>query len=147
MQHPYLNSGLPLSSTQMQPTPQQLDVPPTTVNSHFQNSQPPFPNQPLLNMNGTSPYQQNQYRRGPSQYNRPPGNQPPSPTDYPSKSHYPNLPGPSSIPGNHLNGPNSYPGQQPVPQSRIDPDMIPDVVCKLFFLEIKSIILFIITSI
>jgi hypothetical protein len=45
------------------------------------------------------------------------------------------------MPGSQLNGPSSYPGQppssgpvqQPFAQSRIDPDMVPNVVC-IFFL-------------
>jgi hypothetical protein len=159
VQHPYLNSGVPPSSTQIQSTsitPQQFDVPPTIAHSNFQNLQPTLPNQFLPNMNDASPYQRSQYPGGQSTYNGlpssfPAGNQPPLSTDYPSQSYRPNLPGPPSMPGNQLNGPNSYPGQppsnglvqKPFPQSRIDPDMVPNVVRKLF-LEIQNIVLFII---
>ncbi len=143
-QHPYLNSGLPPSSS----PPQQLDVPTKMANPQFQNlPPPPPPNQPLSHMNGVSPYQHSKYPRGQSPYNSPPpsfppDNQPPLSTGYPSQPHYPNLSGQPSLPGNQLNRPSSYPGQppssgpvqQPFPQSRIDSDMIPNVVRRFFFI-------------
>jgi len=86
-------------------------------------------------MNGAHPYL---YARGPSPYNGLPSSFPPTNRLSPSVS------------GKPLNGPNPYPGQpplsgpvqQPVPQSRIDPDMIPNVVRKSYR-EIKNIISFI----
>jgi hypothetical protein len=142
-QHPYLNSGLPTLSTPSQ----QFDVPPKMVNPPFPNSlpPPPPPSQPLSHINGASPYQRSKYPRTQSPYNSPPSsfpsdNQPPLPTGYPSQPHYSNLSGSPSLPGNQLNAPSSYPGQpissgpvqQPFPQSRIDPDMIPNVVRQFF---------------
>ncbi len=147
VQHPYFNSGLPLSSNSMQRTSnglKQFDVPPTKANPQFPNSQPPVPNQTLSSVNGASPYQ-----HPPDQppYNGLPNNPSPRLIGYPSPSHYPNLSGLSSMPGNQLNRPNSYPGQltssgpvpQPLPQPRIDSDMLPNVV-RIFFLKKHSFV-------
>jgi hypothetical protein len=145
MQQAYSNQGPPPStSTQMRPapiTPNQFGPPPTMSPPQFQQQQqqqqPPFPNQP--------PYQQAQYPGGQPPYNVPPGNQsPPTATSgypqQPMSPHYPNQPnfsGPPTMPGSQLNGPGAYPGQppssgpvqQPYQPQRIDPDMVPNVVC------------------
>lgn len=126
--------------------------------------------QPNQYPNGlSSSYQPNSYPNGPPSSHQPnpypngpppsfpTGIQPPPSTAYPSQPHYPNPAGPPSIPGNRLNGPNPYPGQppssgpvqQPIVQTRIDPDMIPNVVRKVFlsFFYLKNIISFILRSI
>jgi hypothetical protein len=148
VQHPYLNSGLPPPSTQMQynsVTPNQYNVPPPIDNPPFQNLQPSLPNYPPLNMNGAPSFKQGQYPSSQPPYNGPPGNQPPPMTGYPPQPQYSNMAGPSAMPNNQLNGPNSYSGQpptsgplspqQPFAQSRIDPDVIPNVVRIYFFLK------------
>ncbi|CAF3349507.1 unnamed protein product [Rotaria sp. Silwood1] len=146
VQHPYLNSGLPPSSTQMQSTSVTsipYSAPPTIANTQFQNLTHPPPNQSPSNMSGAPSYQPNQYPHGQPSYNGPPPSFPPNnrpsppPTiGYPPQSHYPNLSGPPTMLGSQLNAPNTYPGQppssgpaqQPMPQSRIDPNMVPNVI-------------------
>lgn len=75
--------------------------------AHFPNNtlQPPITNQPLANMNNLQPYQ---------------------------PSHYPNLSGPSASSDQQMNGHQIQPNQKPRPQSRIDPEMIPNVVRSSF---------------
>ncbi|CAF0839748.1 unnamed protein product [Adineta steineri] len=135
--HPYPNSGLPSSNNFGPPT--------TGTNPHLQGSQPP-PHNPLpSNMNGAPSYTPSPYPNGP-------------PSSFPSGVHpppyYPNMPGPPSMPGSQPNGISSYPGQPPsmpgsqpngissypgqppssgpgqqsFPQSRIDADMVPNVI-------------------
>ena len=144
MNHSSLNSGLPPSSTQIQSisnTSNQFDASLTTSNSQLANSQPPLSNQSLSHINGTSSYPQTQYSHAELPYNGPPVNRPSLPKGYPTKSHYPNIPVSSSVPNNQLNGLNSYPVQppshgpiqQPFAQSRIDPDMLPNVVRNYFY--------------
>ncbi|CAF0886553.1 unnamed protein product [Rotaria sordida] len=149
VQHPYLNSGLPLSSTQMQSTSvtsNQFNVPPTIANPQFQNLTPPLPNQSSSHMGGAPSYNSSQYSNMQPLYNGPPSsfpsnNQPlpppPPPTvGYSPQPHYSNLSGPPTMPSSQLNGPNSYPGQppssgpaqQPMPQARIDQNMVPNVI-------------------
>lgn len=124
--------------------------------------QPPFPNQPQSSgLGGVPSYQQTQYPGSQPPYNAPSssfpaGGQPPPPpssstgvggypqqqlpTQYPNQS---NLSGPPTMPGSQLNGSSAYPGQtsssgpvqQPYQPQRIDPDMVPNVVCFLFLYQ------------
>jgi hypothetical protein len=122
-----------------QPNPYPNGPSPSYQPNPYPNGQPssyqtnPYPNgQP-------SSYQPNPYPNGPPP-SFPTGTQPPPSAVYPSQPHYSNPAGPPSMPGNRLNGPNPYPGQppssgpvqQPIAQTRIDPDMIPNVVRKVF---------------
>lgn len=168
MQQPYPNQAPPLASNQMRPAPvipNQFGPPPTMPNLQFSNpqqqQQPPFPNQSAPGMGGAPQYQQNQYPGSQPQYNGPPsgyppgGQPPPPPSGYPQQ---PNLAGPPSMPGSHMNGPSSYPGQGPPsgigqqpypsqppqqqqPQQRIDPDMVPNVVRIILAFKQKRVLL------
>ena len=110
-------------------------------------------------MNGALPYEHNRYSPSQSPYNVSstsflPSNQSPPLATYPAQPYYPNLSGPPPTSGNQLNGPQPYPGQppasgpmqKPLPQSRVDPDMIPNVV-RTFLSESENLVFFIKRSI
>ncbi|CAM4786840.1 unnamed protein product [Rotaria magnacalcarata] len=121
-QHPYINSGLQLSSTSLQPEydASNQSRPPTTIaNPQFQNA-PPHLNATSSNMNGTPSFKPGQYHKVQPVYNRssspyPPNNQAPvPPVGHTSQFNYPNISGPSSMPSNLVTGANTYPGQPPL---------------------------------
>lgn len=114
-----------------------------TNNGQYPNSQPylshqqPLPTAtPTSNMNAGPPYQQGSYPGVPPPlYNGPstaflPGTQPQA-NPYPNPS---GLSGPGPVSNPSMNAPNSYPGQQPYQPTRIDPDMVPNVVRVYFCL-------------
>ncbi|UJR33555.1 hypothetical protein I4U23_020996 [Adineta vaga] len=118
-QHPYINSGLVSSSNQYGPT---LTM--TTMNPPIHGSQPSNTGNIPAYTNGQPPL-------------LPPVMQPTrSSTNYPSPSNYPNLHGPSSMPVVPTNGLNAHVGPTPLsgpvqsqyPQTRIDPEMLPNVI-------------------
>ena len=138
----------------MQPplnTPSHFDAPTTTANLQFQNSLPPLPNQSSSHMGSAQPHKQNQHPNTQPSYNGPPSSftpniQPMPPAGYPQQSHYSNVPSLPPMPGSQLNGPSPYSGQapssgpvqQPFPQSRIDPNMVPNVVRIYIYIYIFS---------
>lgn len=83
---------------------------PPTINGAYPPSQP----QPTGNPNGMPSYPNVPYSTGQPSL-------PSNPSLYPNQPH---LSGPSTMPG-----PSPLPAQQPYPSSRIDPDMVPNVVC------------------
>ena len=96
-------------------------LPPPPSNSHY----PSVPN-----TNGVLSHSSNHYPRGPTpNYTSPNPTVPPE--GQPTQSHYPNLVGPYA---NRPAGPPTQPGQPPAamappaPSTRIDPDMVPNVV-------------------